>query len=91
MTTHYHLLVSSTRESLSRGLGRLNGFYAQGFNKRHSRRGHLFGDRFAAFIVEGDEHLESACRYILLNPVRAGLCATAEEWLWSGSSFEKHV
>jgi putative transposase len=89
MTTHYHLLVTCTRESLSLGLRRLNGFYAQGFNKRHGRHGHLFGDRFSAFIVEGEEHLESACRYILLNPVRAGLCAAAEEWPWSDSYFGK--
>jgi putative transposase len=91
MTTHYHLLVGSSREELSRGLGRLNGFYAQGFNKRHGRRGHLFGDRFSAFVVEGEEYLEAACRYILLNPVRAGLCAAADEWPWSGSYFGKNV
>jgi putative transposase len=91
MTNHYHLLVGSSREALSSGLGRLNGFYAQGFNKRHARRGHLFGDRFSAFIVEGDEHFEAASRYILLNPVRAELCATAGEWRWSDSYFGKDV
>jgi putative transposase len=91
MTTHYHLLIKSSREALSLGLGRLNGCYAQGFNKRHGRRGHLFGDRFSAFVVEGDEHFEEAGRYILLNPVRAGLCAAAEEWQWSGSYFGKDV
>jgi putative transposase len=91
MTTHYHLLLGSTRGALSSGLRRLNGFHAQGLNKRHGRRGHLFGDRFSAFIVEGDEYLEAASRYILLNPVRAGLCATAAEWPWSDSYFGKDV
>jgi REP-associated tyrosine transposase len=91
MTTHYHLLVGSSREALSSGLGRLNGFYAQAFNKRHGRRGHLFGDRFSAFVVEGDEYFRAASRYILLNPVRAELCATAREWRWSDSYFGKDV
>jgi putative transposase len=91
MTTHYHLLVGSTRAALSSGLRRLNGFHAQGFNKRHGRRGHLFGDRFSAFIVEGDEYFEAASRYILLNPVRAELCATADEYRWSDSFFGKDV
>ena len=46
MDTHYHLVIETTRVSLSAGLKRLNGLYAQGFNERHERRGHLFGDRF---------------------------------------------
>jgi len=91
MTTHYHLLVGSTREALSSGLRQLNGFHAQAFNKRHGRRGHLFGDRFSAFIVEGDEYFEAASGYILLNPVRAELCGTAREWRWSDSYFGKDV
>jgi putative transposase len=91
MTTHYHLLVGSSREALSDGLRRLNGFHAQAFNKRHGRRGHLFGDRFSAFVVEGDEYFEAASRYILLNPVRAEMCATARDWPWSDSYFGKDV
>jgi putative transposase len=91
MTNHYHLLVGASREMLSEGLRRLNGFYAQGFNKRHGRRGHLFGERFSAFVVEGDEYYEAVCRYILLNPVRAELCETPSQWRWSGSYFGKDV
>jgi putative transposase len=91
MTTHYHLLVESPLEALSDGLRRLNGFHAQAFNKRHGRRGHLFGDRFSAFVVEGDEYFEAASRYILLNPVRAEMCATARDWPWSDSYFGKDV
>jgi putative transposase len=49
------------------------------------------GDRFSAFIVEGDEYLKAASRYILLNPVRAELCATARDWPWSDSYFGKDV
>jgi putative transposase len=91
MTNHYHLLVGSSREMLSSGLRRVNGFHAQAFNKRHGRRGHLFGDRFSAFVVEGEEYFEAASRYILLNPVRAEMCDTARDWPWSDSYFGKDV
>lgn len=82
--THYHLIVSTTRARLSKGLHRLNAIYAQNFNRRHSRRGHLFGDRFASWVIDEDEHLAAACLYVLENPVRAGLCERAEDWRWSG-------
>ena len=85
MGTHYHLIVEASVRSLSRGLHRLNGVYAQLFNRRHSRTGHLFGDRFAAFVIEDEDHLQAACEYVLHNPVRAGLCDRADEWPWSGA------
>ena len=87
MTTHYHLIVETTTEELSRGLHLLNGAHALRFNKRHGRKGHLFGDRFASWVIEGDEYFEAACRYVLENPVRAGLCERPSEWPWSGSRY----
>ena len=87
MTTHYHVVLRARRESVSRGVHRLNGVHAQAFNDRHGRDGHLFGDRFAAWLIRDEEHLRNACRYVVLNPVRAGLCARADEWPWSGSRY----
>lgn len=87
MDTHYHVVVEAERDALSRALHRVNGVYAQGFNRRHGRWGHLFGERFAAWVVLDEGHLIAACRYVLRNPVRAGLCERAAEWPWSGSSF----
>jgi REP element-mobilizing transposase RayT len=84
MPNHYHLVVETALEQLSRGLHRLNGDLAQSFNHRHGRWGHLFGDRFAAFAVEDEQHLLTAAEYVLQNPVRAGLCARAADWTWSG-------
>lgn len=83
MTNHYHLVVGASRDSLSRGMHRLNGVYAQRFNRRHGRWGHLFGDRFSCRLVDEDEYLDTVCGYVLLNPVRAGLCARATDWPWS--------
>ena len=84
MTTHYHLIVHATIPQLWRGMHRLNGVHALRFNKRHGRTGHLFGDRYASWVVEDDDYFAAACEYVLNNPVRAGLCARPEDWRWSG-------
>jgi putative transposase len=89
MGTHYHLVCHGNRDDISAAEHRLNGRYAQLFNERHGRRGHLFGDRYATRMIESEEHLEAAARYVLLNPVRAGLCRRPADWPWSGSRFGK--
>ncbi len=86
MPNHYHLVVETRLWRLSAGIHRLNAVYAQGFNRRHKRWGHLFGDRFASWVIEGDEHYRNTCEYVLQNPVRAGLVRRAEDWPWSAAS-----
>lgn len=83
MGTHYHLVVQTPAANLSSGMQLLNGRYAQRFNGRHRRRGHLFGERFYSVLVESDSHLLAALRYVARNPVEAGLCATPADWRWS--------
>jgi REP element-mobilizing transposase RayT len=85
MTNHYHLVVEAFVWRLAVGMQRLNGVYAQAFNRRHKRSGHLFGDRYAAWAVESDDHCRAACEYVLQNPVRAGLCERAADWPWSAA------
>jgi REP element-mobilizing transposase RayT len=89
MTNHYHLVVESLRDELSEGFHRLNGVYAQTFNRRHGRKGHLWGDRFWSGLIESDAELDATCRYVLDNPVRAGLCERPADWAWSGSRAER--
>ena len=89
MTTHYHVVVAAARARLSAGLHRVNGVYAQQFNRRYNRRGHLFADRFSAWVIKSDEHLQATCRYVLLNPVRARICDDAAAYPWSGSRYGK--
>ena len=83
MTNHYHLVIQIHEASLSRGMRWLNGLYAQYFNQRHARCGHLFGGRYRTAIIETEQHLTKACVYVELNPVRAGLCADEAGWVWS--------
>jgi len=61
----------------------LNGIYTQRFNRRHDRIGHLFQGRFKSILIEKDPHLLELIRYVVLNPVRAGLVARPEGWHWS--------
>jgi putative transposase len=84
MPNHHHIVVAATLEHLSRGMHALNGQHATRFNRRHGRTGHLFQERFDARLIETDAYLEHACRYVLDNPVRAGLAQHAQDWAWSG-------
>jgi hypothetical protein len=57
--------------------------YSQGFNARHGRVGHVFQGRHKTILVEGESHLLELTRYVVLNPVRAGLSLTANGYPWS--------
>ena len=83
MGNHYHLMVETPATNLSAGLQRLNGVYAQRFNRLYGRVGHLFQGRFHAVIVEEDAYLLELARYVVLNPVRARLCEQPGQWRWS--------
>jgi putative transposase len=83
MTTHYHLLVSVEQDALQPGMHALNGPYAQAFNLRHGRNGHLRGSPYGARLISDDDDLLGVVRYIALNPVRGGLCEHPADWVWS--------
>ena len=91
MPNHYHVVLEATRQALSEGVQWLDGVYAQEFNHRHARWGHLFGARFASWVIESEEHLYAACHYVVENPVRAGLCDRPEDWPWSGSRWGRRL
>jgi putative transposase len=83
MTNHYHLVVHIPQNGLSQGMSELNGSFGRWSNKRHGRCDHVFGRRFSAREIVSDSHLLEACRYVVLNPVRAGLCSHPAVWRWS--------
>jgi putative transposase len=83
MGNHHHLLIETPRPSLAAGMRQLNGVYAQSFNQRHGRIGHVFGERFKSLLIERDTHLLNTAAYIVCNPVRAGLCETPADWVQS--------
>jgi putative transposase len=83
MRNHYHLLVETPRPNLPLGMRQLNGVFAQRFNRRHERCGHLFQARYRSILVEKETHLLATARYIVLNPVRAGICDHPSDYRWS--------
>jgi putative transposase len=83
MGNHYHLLVRTPEPNLARCMRHLNGLYTQRFNRQHQRCGHLLQGRYHAVIVDDHSYLLEVIRYVLLNPVRAGLVSTAAHWPWS--------
>jgi REP element-mobilizing transposase RayT len=80
MPNHFHLLVETPAPNLSFGMQRLNSTYAQWFNDLHGFSGHVFERRFFSRLVESTYDLLELVRYIVLNPVRAEICAKAGEW-----------
>ena len=83
MTNHYHLLIETPDGNLAIGMRQLNGVYTQLFNNWHGRTGHLFQGRYKAILIQKDSHLLEVCRYVVLNPVRANMVETPEEYRWS--------
>jgi putative transposase len=83
MTNHYHFVLQVPTGALSAGMCELNGRYARWSNRRHGRCDHVFGERFTSNEIRSDEYLVEACRYVVLNPVRAGVCRRPDEWKWS--------
>ena len=83
MSNHYHLVLQTAEANLGRGMRQLNGVYTQRFNRRYRRVGHVFQGRYTAILVDKDTYLLELARYVVLNPVRAGMVTTAGQWPWS--------
>jgi REP element-mobilizing transposase RayT len=83
MPNHYHLLLETPEPDLSAGMQEINSRHAMWFNWRYELDGHLFQGRFKSVLVETETHLLELVRYVVLNPVRAGLCRRPEDWRWS--------
>ena len=87
METHVHLWVRSGQKGISALMRKLLTWYAQYYNRRHRRTGHLFENRYKSILCEEEGYLLALVRYIHLNPIRAKLVNTIEEldrYPWSG-------
>ena len=85
MPNHVHLVaVPADQESLARSFGEAHRLYAIRINRRNGWQGHLWQERFFSCPMDNRHALE-AIRYVLLNPVRAGLVESAEEWRYSSA------
>ena len=82
MPNHVHLVLETPTTNLANGMQWLHGRYARLFNRRHKRRGHLFEARYLSPLV-ADDQLPRTVAYVAMNPVKAALCRTSDEWEWS--------
>jgi putative transposase len=83
MGTHYHLVLHCRRASMSAAMRTLNGRYAQRFNERQGRSGHVFAQRYSAYVIRDEVHFEEVLAYIAANPVKAGMCMSVGDWPWT--------
>ncbi|MHB8106410.1 MAG: transposase [Candidatus Cryosericum sp.] len=83
MGNHYHLLLQTPQPNLSLGMRELDLQYTLRYNWRYEHSGHVFQDRYWSGLVLNDNYLIDAASYLLLNPVRAKLVHSPEEWRWS--------
>jgi putative transposase len=80
---HYHAVLRPTLPNLPEAMQTLNGSYALWWARRHGHVGHVWQGRYKDPIVDADQYLLVLCRYIALNPVRAGLVKSPDQWRWS--------
>jgi REP-associated tyrosine transposase len=83
MTNHFHLVLRVPKNGLAQGMSELIGSFARWSNGRYGRSDHLFGRRYTSNEITTDAYLLEACRYVVLNPIRAGLCTHPADWAWS--------
>jgi putative transposase len=83
MINHYHFLIETPQGNISEPMRYINQRYSQLFNKRYQRVGHVFQARYKSKLIEKDAHLLEVIRYIVNNPVRAGLVKATSDYTWS--------
>ena len=83
MPNHVHLLLSPEEQDLYDAMRNLFSRYAMWFNKKYERKGHLFGGPYRQAVCLDDGYLIAASAYIHLNPLKAGLVKSADDYRWS--------
>jgi REP element-mobilizing transposase RayT len=83
MGNHVHLLIRVQKEPLSLAMKRIADSFVYWYNGKYERTGHLFQDRFKSEVIDCEQYFIAALRYILRNPVVAGLCKSPDEYAFS--------
>jgi len=85
MGNHYHLLIQTEHENLSKFMRQINSNYAVYFNKKHKRSGHLWQGRFKSWYVTDEAYLYTLILYIEQNPIKANMLKDVEEYPYSSA------
>ena len=92
MSNHYHSLIETTQENLSKFMKHINASYAIYFNKKYKRSGHLWQGRFKSWYITDEAYLYTLISYIHNNPVKAKIVHKSEQYRHSSySAFTQEV
>lgn len=83
MSNHYHLLIETHQENLSKFMRAINAQYAAYFNRKYKRVGHLWQGRFKSWFVTDEAYLYTLIKYIEYNPLKAKMVKTLSEYRYS--------
>ncbi len=83
MGNHVHLLIRVQKEPISLVIKRIADSFVYWYNGKYERSGHLFQGRFKSEVIDSEQYFIAALRYILRNPVVAGLCNSPDEYAFS--------
>ena len=86
MTNHVHLLLKVGKEPLEMIFRRLGSRYVYWYNRKYQRTGHLFQDRYRSEPIENEAYFLTALRYIIQNPMKAGMEESPGTYPWSSYS-----
>ncbi|MGH7791996.1 MAG: helix-turn-helix domain-containing protein [Thermodesulfobacteriota bacterium] len=87
LDNHYHLLIHTPKENLSRSMRHVNGIYTQRYNRKYGKDGPIFRGRFKGILIDANSYLLEVVRYIDLNPVKANILNTPEEYHWGSHHY----
>jgi REP element-mobilizing transposase RayT len=87
MGNHAHILLKVGNEGIEQIVKRIGVRYVYWYNWKYGRSGHLFQDRYKSEPVDSEAYFLTVLRYIHRNPVKAGICKTAEEYRWSSYGY----
>jgi putative transposase len=83
MPNHWHGILRAPADGLSRFMQQLHHRYALRFDRRWKRTAHVFGAHFGAVLQETEEQFLATLRYVVRNPVEAGICASPADAHWT--------
>jgi REP element-mobilizing transposase RayT len=83
MDNHAHLVIEEKNEEIGKSIKRITVGYVIWHNNKYGRTGHLFQNRFNSEVIETDNYLLTAVRYIHHNPVKAGIAKLPGDYEWS--------
>jgi len=83
MSNHIHLLIKEGLNNISVTMKRISVSYAQNYNVKYERTGHVFQGRFRSETVESEGAFITVLRYIIQNPIKAGIVMNISDYKWS--------